>query len=136
MWLRTLGLSNSAMSFLIYSAKIRDFKEAYVDIFRNMLRLQRSRLLLRFQDLRKFQEAELVSSSTLHEKVIAVFQKREVSIIFFLPGITISKEKPVSQSRQLFKKLHFGNKPTSDRSTRRIILCRSVKDLLKGVNII
>ena len=39
MWLRTLALSNSAMNFLIYSAKIRDFKEAYVDIFRKMLRL-------------------------------------------------------------------------------------------------
>ena len=39
MWLRTLALSNSAMNFLIYSAKIRDFKEAYVDIFRKMVRL-------------------------------------------------------------------------------------------------
>ena len=39
MWLWTLGLSNSAMNFLIYSANIRDFKEAYVDIFRKMLRL-------------------------------------------------------------------------------------------------
>ena len=39
MWLRTLALSNSAMNFLIYSAKIRDFKEAYVYIFRKMLRL-------------------------------------------------------------------------------------------------
>ena len=39
MWLRTLALSNSAMNFLIYSAKIRDFKDAYVDIFRKMLRL-------------------------------------------------------------------------------------------------
>ena len=39
MWLRTLALSNSAMNFLIYSAKIRDFKEAYVHIFRKMLRL-------------------------------------------------------------------------------------------------
>ena len=39
MWLRTLALSNSAMNFLIYSAKIRDFKEAYIDIFRKMLRL-------------------------------------------------------------------------------------------------
>ena len=39
MWLRTLALSNSAMNFLIYSAKIRDFKEAYIGIFRKMLRL-------------------------------------------------------------------------------------------------
>ena len=37
--LRTLALSNSAMNFLIYSAKIRDFKEAYVDIFRKLFRL-------------------------------------------------------------------------------------------------
>ena len=39
MWLVTLALSNSAMNFLIYSAKIRDFKEAYVSIIRKMLRL-------------------------------------------------------------------------------------------------
>ena len=39
MWLRTLALSNSAMNFLIYSAKIPDFKEAYVYIFRKALRL-------------------------------------------------------------------------------------------------
>ena len=39
MWLATLALSNSAMNFLIYSAKIRDFKEAYVSIIRKMLRL-------------------------------------------------------------------------------------------------
>ena len=39
MWPGTLALSNSAMNFLIYSAKIRDFKEACVDIFRKMLRL-------------------------------------------------------------------------------------------------
>ena len=44
MWLRTLALSNSAMNFLIYSAKIRDFKDAYIDIFRKMLHLKRSRL--------------------------------------------------------------------------------------------
>ena len=37
--LRTLALSNSAMNFLIYSAKIQDFKEAYVDIFRKLFRL-------------------------------------------------------------------------------------------------
>ena len=37
--LRNLALSNSAMNFLIYSAKIRDFKEAYVDIFRKLFRL-------------------------------------------------------------------------------------------------
>ena len=36
-WLDTLALSNSALNFLIYSAKIRDFKEAYLDIFRKML---------------------------------------------------------------------------------------------------
>ena len=46
MWLRTLALSNSAMNFLIYSAKIRDFKDAYIDIFRKMFHLKRSRLLL------------------------------------------------------------------------------------------
>ena len=32
MWLCTLALSNSAMNFLIYSAKIRDFKDAYIGI--------------------------------------------------------------------------------------------------------
>jgi len=39
MWLGTLALSNSAMNFLIYSAKTLDFKEAYVSIIRKMLRL-------------------------------------------------------------------------------------------------
>ena len=39
MWLRTLALSNSAMNFLIYSAKIRDFRDAYADIFRKMCHL-------------------------------------------------------------------------------------------------
>ena len=32
MWLCSLALSNSAMNFLIYSAKIRDFKDAYIGI--------------------------------------------------------------------------------------------------------
>ena len=39
MWIGTLALSNSAMNFLIYSAKIQGFKEAYVNIIRKMLRL-------------------------------------------------------------------------------------------------
>ena len=39
MWIATLALSNSAMNFLIYSAKILDFREAYVSIIRKMLRL-------------------------------------------------------------------------------------------------
>ena len=39
MWLKTLALSNSAMNFLIYSAKIQDFKQAYISIIRKMLRL-------------------------------------------------------------------------------------------------
>ena len=36
-WLQTLALSNSAMNFVIYSARIRDFKDAYVGILRKML---------------------------------------------------------------------------------------------------
>ena len=39
MWIGTLALSNSAMNFLIYSAKILDFREAYLSIIRKMLRL-------------------------------------------------------------------------------------------------
>ena len=39
MWIGTLALSNSAMNFLIYSAKILDFREAYLNIIRKMLRL-------------------------------------------------------------------------------------------------
>ena len=39
MWIGTLALSNSAMNFLIYCAKIQGFKEAYVNIIRKMLRL-------------------------------------------------------------------------------------------------
>ena len=39
MWLQTLALSNSAMNFLIYSAKIGDFRDAFVGIVRKILRL-------------------------------------------------------------------------------------------------
>ena len=39
MWLRTVALSNSAMNFLIYSTRIRDFKDSYATIFRKMCRL-------------------------------------------------------------------------------------------------
>ena len=38
-WLTTVALSNSAMNFLIYSAKMRDFRNAYVGILRKILRL-------------------------------------------------------------------------------------------------
>ena len=35
-WLETLALSNSAMNFVIYSARMGDFKDAYVGILRKM----------------------------------------------------------------------------------------------------
>ena len=35
-WLETLAMSNSAMNFVIYSARMRDFKDAYVGILRKM----------------------------------------------------------------------------------------------------
>ena len=35
-WFETLALSNSAMNFVIYSARIGDFRDAYVGIFRKM----------------------------------------------------------------------------------------------------
>lgn len=38
MWIRTLALSNSAVNFLIYSARIRDFRDAFALICRKMLR--------------------------------------------------------------------------------------------------
>ena len=38
MWILTLALSNSAMNFLIYSARIRDFKDAFALICRKILR--------------------------------------------------------------------------------------------------
>lgn len=37
MWIRTLSLSNSAMNFLIYSWRIRDFREAYANICRSIV---------------------------------------------------------------------------------------------------
>ena len=40
MWLRTLALSNSAMNFLIYTARIPDFRDAYAKIFRKICRRQ------------------------------------------------------------------------------------------------
>ena len=36
MWLRTLSLSNSAMNFWIYTARIPDFRDAYAKIYRKM----------------------------------------------------------------------------------------------------
>ena len=39
MWIRTLALSNSAMNFLIYTARIRDFREAYARVCRKLCRL-------------------------------------------------------------------------------------------------
>ena len=39
LWLTTVALSNSAMNFLIYSAKMWDFRNAYVGILRKSLRL-------------------------------------------------------------------------------------------------
>ena len=36
MWIRPLALSNSAMNFVIYSARIRDFRDAYISISRKM----------------------------------------------------------------------------------------------------
>ena len=36
-WFETLALSNSAMNFVIYSARMGDFKDAYVGILRKML---------------------------------------------------------------------------------------------------
>ena len=37
MWIRSLALSNSAMNFIIYSARIRDFRDAYALICRKIL---------------------------------------------------------------------------------------------------
>lgn len=37
MWMRTLAVSNSAMNFLIYSWRIRDFRDAYAKICRGVL---------------------------------------------------------------------------------------------------
>ena len=36
MWIRSLALSNSAMNFVVYSARIRDFRDAYISISRKM----------------------------------------------------------------------------------------------------
>ena len=38
MWSLTLALSNSAMNFLIYSARIRDFRDAFALICRKIFR--------------------------------------------------------------------------------------------------
>ena len=37
MWIWTVGLSNSAMNFLIYGARTRNFGHTYVEIFRKIL---------------------------------------------------------------------------------------------------
>ena len=38
MWIKTLALSNSAINFLIYGARIRNFSSTYVDIFKKILK--------------------------------------------------------------------------------------------------
>ena len=39
MWIRTLALLNSAMNFIIYSARIRDFRDAFAIICRKIVRI-------------------------------------------------------------------------------------------------
>ena len=39
MWIRTLALSNSAMNFLIYGSRMRNFTDTYIEIFQKTLRL-------------------------------------------------------------------------------------------------
>ena len=46
MWLLTLAMSNSAMNFFIYSAKLQDFKDVYIGILRQMFRLWSGRTTL------------------------------------------------------------------------------------------
>ena len=74
-----------------------------------------------------------MSNPTHYEMGILVLQKREVSVLPLWRYLSL-REKPVSQSRQQIKKLYSGNEPTSTRGIGRIIFCRSVKYLLKGVN--
>ena len=74
-----------------------------------------------------------MSNPTHYEMGILVLQKREVSVLPLWRYLSL-REKPVSQSRQQFTKLYSGNEPTSTRGTGRIILWRSVKYLLNGVN--
>ena len=53
MWIRTLALLNSAMNFLIYSAKIRDFRDAYAIICRKILRCSWCDLVLCYTEFKK-----------------------------------------------------------------------------------
>ena len=75
-----------------------------------------------------------MSSPTHYEMGILVLQKREVSVLPLWRYLSLRENLPVSQSRQQIKKLYSGNEPTSTRGIGRIILSRSVKYLLKGVN--
>ena len=38
MWIRTLALSNSAMNFIIYGSRMRNFADTYIEIFQKTLR--------------------------------------------------------------------------------------------------
>jgi len=38
MWIRTLALSNSAMNFIIYGSRMRNFTDTYIEIFQKTLR--------------------------------------------------------------------------------------------------
>ena len=48
MWIRTLALSNSAMNFLIYTVRIREFHSAYVGVCRKICGLARTKSPKRF----------------------------------------------------------------------------------------
>jgi len=38
MWIRTLALSNSAMNFIIYGSRMRNFSDTYKEVFQKTLR--------------------------------------------------------------------------------------------------
>ncbi|XP_022779640.1 histamine H2 receptor-like [Stylophora pistillata] len=48
MWIRSLALSNSAMNFVIYNARTREFRDAYIAISRKMFSC---RLITRFSSI-------------------------------------------------------------------------------------
>ena len=64
MWIRTLALSNSAMNFLIYTARIREFHGAYAGVCRKICRFAGTRPPKRFtHNCNRFRQNQRKSSS-------------------------------------------------------------------------
>ena len=135
MWLRNLVCPTHPWTFWSTLLKSGTSKRHMLIFFERCSACRGLNFYYGFKISESFRKLNLWAVLIFMNRLFQCFRNVKSQYFFFcLAGYF--KKKPVSQSRQLFKKLHFGNKPTSARGTWRIILCRSVKYLINGVNII